>query len=136
MAIKNYSPRVEEAVESLVKYETAYLIAMGIIHGLTNLGGSLLTAIVHSKNYEKHKTRVTVAIAYATFAFFQLLTLWFGAAPTAIQYSEIGIYWGFALMTFVFSEGTFYVAIDNEKHTKIFAVFLFVSGILLIGKSI
>ncbi len=136
VAIKNYSPQVEQAVESLVEYETLYLIVMGIIHGLTNLGGSLLTAIVHSKNYEKHKTRVTIAIAYATFALFQLLTLWFSAAASAIHYSEIGIYWGFALMMYIFSEETFYVGINNEKYTKIFAVFLFVSGILLIGKSV
>ena len=136
VALKNYSPEVEQAVESLVEYEALYLVVMGIIHGMTNLGGSLLTAIVHSKNYEKHQTRVTIAIAYATFALFQLLTLWFGAASSEIIYSEIGIYWGFALMTYVFSEETFYVALDNEKYTKIFALFLFVSGILLIGKSI
>ena len=37
------------------------LIVMGVVHGLSNLGGSLLTAIVHHKNYEKDVARVTVA---------------------------------------------------------------------------
>jgi len=53
VALKNFSARVATFIESLVRYEKGYFITMGIIHGLTNLGGSLLTAIIHSKNYEK-----------------------------------------------------------------------------------
>ena len=33
----------------MIKFERLYLLTTGIIHGLTNLGGSLLSAIVFSK---------------------------------------------------------------------------------------
>lgn len=136
VAIKNYSPKVEKTVESLVKYEKTYFTIMGVVHGLTNLGGSLLTAIVHSKNYEKIKTRVTVAIAYATFALFQLATLWFAAESTDVELGEIGLYWALGVLTYDIAEETVYGTIDNEKYRQVFAIFLFASGVLLIGKSI
>lgn len=53
VALKNFFPAIEQKLEKTFKHEKTYLSLMGIIHGLTNLVGSLLTAIVHSKNYEK-----------------------------------------------------------------------------------
>jgi uncharacterized protein len=38
--------------------------------------------------------------------------------------------------TFLLMERLVYTKIDNERYSKIFAVFLFVSGLLLISKSI
>jgi len=60
VALKSYSRRIEQILKTFVKYEKTYFVVMGIIHGLTNLGGSLLTAIAHEKNYTKDTTRVTV----------------------------------------------------------------------------
>ena len=48
---------------------------MGIIHGITNLGGALLSAIVFSKDLSKDSKRTTIAICYLTFAVFQIITL-------------------------------------------------------------
>ncbi len=75
VALKNFSIHLEKFLETTVKFEPLYLVVMGIVHGMTNLGGSLLTAIVHAKQYDKNQTRVTIAVCYATFAVFQLLTL-------------------------------------------------------------
>ncbi len=136
VGLKSYSPEVERAVEAMVKYEKAYLIVMGIVHGLTNLGGSLLTAIVHSKNYEKDVTRVTVAIAYATFALFQILTLAFAVETMDIPYAVNGIYLTVGVLIFVLTDAMVYVNIDDERYSKIFAIFLFASGVLLILKSL
>jgi len=136
VALKSYSKQVESILETLVKYERSYLAVMGIIHGLTNLGGSLLTAIVHGKGYTKDVTRVTVAAAYATFAVFQILTLLFSVKSYDGLFTENMIYLTVALMVYVWAEEMVYVQIDNAKYSKIFAVFLFVSGVLLIGKSI
>ncbi len=49
VAIKSYSKKIELALTAFMKYEKTYFAVMGIIHGLTNLGGSLLTAVVHDK---------------------------------------------------------------------------------------
>ena len=120
----------------MVKYEELYLAVMGIVHGLTNLGGSLLTAIVHSKNYSKDVTRVTVASAYATFAVFQILTLLLSVGDLSVNRVENGIYLTVGALIYVWTEETVYVNIDNEKYAKIFAAFLFGSGVLLILKSL
>lgn len=135
VALKSYSKDVERALESMVKYEKPYFIVMGIVHGLTNLGGSLLTAIVHSKNYEKDVTRVTVAVAYATFALFQILTLAVAGKNMAINYSVNGIYLTLGLMIYIVTNAMVYVNIDNERYSTLFAFFLLVSGLLLIAKS-
>lgn len=136
VALKSYSKEVERYLESMVKYEELYLAVMGVVHGLTNLGGSLLTAIVHGKNYPKDVTRVTVASAYATFAVFQILTLIFSVEDLSVNVVENGIYLTVGALIYVWTEEMFYVNIDNEKYAKIFAAFLFASGILLILKSL
>ena len=136
VAAKDYSLKVNKTVNFLVRYEKAYFIVMGIIHGLTNLGGSLLTAIVHSKEYEKHVTRVTVAVSYATFAIFQILTLLGSGYSVSARLSGIGVYLIVGIAVFTLTEKMVYVDIKNDSYTKYFAVFLFLSGILLCVKSI
>lgn len=141
VALKSYSIKIEQILEGLVSYERTYFIVMGIIHGLTNLGGSLLTAIVHGKNYpEKDITRVTCAVSYGTFAVFQIMTLLISALVLAefdinIQ-KENGIYLLAGVVIFFLTEKFVYANIDSEKYSKIFAIFLFASGILLVYKSI
>ncbi|MCR4291133.1 MAG: TSUP family transporter [Candidatus Scalindua sp.] len=145
VAVKSYSRKIEQILKAFVKYEKTYFAVMGIIHGLTNLGGSLLTAIVHEKNYPKDTTRVTVGVSYGTFALFQILTLLlaiigiisipgFAADNMNISFSNV-IYLMVGVIIFLLTEKFLYTNIDNEKYSKIFAVFLFVSGILLIVKS-
>ncbi|KHE91205.1 MAG: hypothetical protein K8F52_00630 [Candidatus Scalindua rubra] len=146
VAVKSYSRKIEQILKAFVKYEKTYFVVMGIIHGLTNLGGSLLTAIVHEKNYPKNTTRVTVGVSYGAFAFFQILTLLlaiigiisipgFAAENMNISLSNV-IYLIVGVVIFLLTERFIYTNIDNEKYSKIFAVFLFVSGILLIVKSL
>ena len=136
VAAKNYSLKVYKVIEFLVGYEKVYFMTMGIVHGLTNLGGSLLTAIVHSKGYEKRITRVTVAVSYATFATFQILTLLVSGVSVDIGLSGIGIYLTLGMTIFVLTEKVVYMEINNENYSNYFAVFLLLSGVLLCIKSI
>lgn len=135
VALKNYSAKIEQMLATLVKYERSYLATMGVIHGLTNLGGSLLTAIVHGKQYKKDMTRVTVAICYATFAVFQIITLMFLVESYDLSYSDNMAFLQVGVIMFLLTEEMVYANIDNEKYSKIFAAFLLASGIVLIAKS-
>lgn len=136
VAMKNTFSRVEEYLEKLVKYERSYLAVMGLVHGLTNLGGSLLTAIVHGKNYDKDCARATIAICYATFAVFQLITLFFLNQSSKLSYSDHVSYLQIGVIVFLLTEEVLYTRIDNKRYSQVFAVFLFISGVLLIGKSV
>lgn len=135
VAFKNLSPKITKLVDSLIRYEKTYFITMGIVHGLTNLGGSLLTAIVHSKNYPKDAARVTIAASYSTFAVFQLIILFFSIKLPDLQYAEKAIYLLVGVLMFFLTEKMVYTNINNNRYTKIFAIFLFISGVLLVFKS-
>ena len=125
VAAKDVSPKVNEALKVMVRYEKAYLAVMGIIHGLTNLGGSLLTAIVHSKEYEKNVTRVTVAVAYATFAVFQILTLLGSGYSVTSRLSEIGIYVAVGISIFIITEKLIFMDLKTQSYSRYLLFFCF-----------
>ncbi len=135
-ALKNFSTVIERTLQSVVKYERIYLMAMGLVHGISNLGGSMLTVIIYSKHYPKNKTRVTAAASYATLASCQLATLWLVGSDFTVSFADKISFIQVAVVMFLLAEEVLYNGIDNEKYSKIFAMFLFASGILLITKSL
>jgi hypothetical protein len=135
VALKSFLPQVENALKSIVKYERLYLVVTGLVHGVSNLGGSLLTVMIYSKNYPKDTTRVTAAACYAVFAAFQLLTLIVMQSEFTIAYDTRAFFVQIGIVTFLVVEKMLYGNIDNEKYSRIFAVFLFVAGFALIAKS-
>lgn len=136
VALKNFSATIEKALRSVVKYEKIYLMAMGLVHGMSNLGGSMLTVIIYSKHYTKDKTRVTAAASYATVASCQLATLLFINSGFTVSVADKISFIQIATVMFLLTEEMLYNGIDNEKYSKIFAGFLFASGSLLIMKSL
>lgn len=135
VALKSFLPQVEAALKSIVKYEKLYLVITGLVHGVSNLGGSLLTVMIYSKNYPKDTTRVTAAACYAVFALFQLLTLLIMQTEFTIAYATKAFLVQIGILTFLVVEKMLYGNIDNEKYNRIFAIFLFVAGFALIAKS-
>ncbi|MDD5214883.1 MAG: hypothetical protein PHQ03_05005 [Methylococcales bacterium] len=135
VALKSFLPQVENALKSIVKYERLYLVVTGLVHGVSNLGGSLLTVMIYSKNYPKDTTRVTAAACYAVFALFQLLTLLIMQTEFTIAYETKAIFVQIGILIFLFVEEMLYSNINNEKYSRLFAVFLFVAGFALIAKS-
>jgi uncharacterized membrane protein YfcA len=136
IAAKNYFVQLSNVSKFLTKYENFYLIVMGIVHGTTNLGGSLLTAIVHNKKYEKDVIRATVAASYATFAIFQIAFLSFSTHPPSISLGEIGLYLLIGVIVFILTESTVYTKINSKRYANFFSLLLFVSGLLLCFKSL
>ncbi|MEE7627515.1 hypothetical protein V3O24_15200 [Methylobacter sp. Wu8] len=136
VALKSFSAAIEKALQSIVRHEKIYLMAMGLVHGVSNLGGSMLTAIIFSKHYPKNKTRVTAAASYATLALCQLATLLMIGSEFAVSFADRISFIQVAVVMFLLTEEMLYNGIDNEKYGKLFALFLLASGILLITKSL
>ena len=135
VGIKDWFKAAGNIVDMFMRYEKPYFAIMGTIHGLTNLGGPLLTAAVHIKGYEKRITRATVATAYAMVAASQIGTLLVSGYEPAISVSAIGIYAGAGLTVFLVIETAFYSEISSDTYRKLFAVFLFLAGASLCVKS-
>jgi uncharacterized membrane protein YfcA len=137
IACKELSAKIAETINRLMAFEKTYFLLMGVVHGLSNLGGSLLTALVHHKQYEKDVARVTVASSYATFAVVQLLTLGvFSRAQIDVAINDTAVYMIVGSLIFMLTDEMFYSELDREKYQKIFAVFLAISGVVLVFKSL
>ena len=136
VAAKDFSIRANKMVNLLVRYEKSYLIIMGIVHGLTNLGGSLLTVVVHAKDYKKRMIRATIAASYATFATFQIVTLLVSGFDIDIKLSMIVLSLTVGLTIFIATEKMIFAYINAEAYRKLFSGFIFLSGMLLIVKSV
>lgn len=108
----------------------------GVIHGVTNLGGSLLTALVHERQQAKNSTQVTIAICYSTFALFQLLTLYFIGYNEGMPYADNMLLLQMSVIVFLVTEEFLYSQVDNKKYRQLFTLFFTISGILLIIKSL
>ncbi len=134
VALKNVFARVGRLVEGLIRYERTFFISMGVVHGLTNLGGSLLTAAVHAKNYPKDATCVTTAVSYGTFALFQIVTLSLSLEGLNRPVWAHALYVVVGVTMFFLTEKLIYANIDQARYTRLFAILLFVSGIALVLK--
>jgi len=134
ISIQSQFPTIGKHVSRFMKFESIYLSLMGLIHGLTNLGGSLLTAIIVNKKYSKDKTRVTIAVCYLTFAFFQIITLFLITGKSLINYFDYAKYWLIGVLIFIIVEKIIYVKIEENKYAKFFQIFLFTSGLILLVK--
>ncbi len=132
ISLKDIIPFIKRNINFINKYESIFLIITGIIHGLTNLGGSLLSALIINKNLTKESTRSTIAICYSTFAIFQIITLIiFG--DSILFFSKPNLtYWFIGLIIFFIVEKFIFFKINKEAYIKYFTFFLFITGLLLI----
>ena len=132
VAIKENILSINRMIKFLIKYESLYLMIMGMIHGITNLGGALLSAIVFSKNLSKDSKRTTIAICYLTFALFQIITLIIAFNDNSFLNIFNFVYWILGPVTFFTVEKYLYFRIDGEKYIKYSNFFLFILGLMLI----
>ena len=127
---------VQQALTQAMQQTALYCIVMGTVQGLTSLGGSLLSALVHSKGYDKNRARVTTAATYALFLTVQLIALLRTAPSNEGHAGDLFTLAAIGLGTFALIEHTLYAALDRERYQAVLTGFLFVSGLLLIGKSL
>ena len=135
IAIKENILSINKMIKFLIKYESLYLMIMGMIHGITNLGGALLSAIGFSKNLSKDSKRTTIAICYLTFALFQIITLIIAFNDNSFLNKFNFVYWILGPVTFFTVEKYLYFRIDGRKYIKYSNFFLFVLGLMLIIKN-
>ncbi len=134
IALKDILPQIEKGLAFIIKNESFYLIITGIIHGLSNLGGALLSAIVFSKKLSKDSTRATIAICYLTFAIIQIITIIIFIGNSSFI-SQINIlYWSIGIFIFLIVEKIFYVRINEKKYVNFFTGFIFCIGMFLLFK--
>ena len=116
ISLKALSKNISKIVTSLFRYQKTFLVFQGIIHGLTNLGGSLLTSNVFALNLKKDETRATISASYLTFAIFQIITLIYMGKLIYIKFELIFL----GVLVFFLLENFVYKKITTDMYDKIF----------------
>ena len=132
LALKDYVVIIQRIMNKILSYNKSYYILMGAVHGITNLGGALLTAIVFNTNLNKFQKRATIAVSYMTFAIFQIVTVIF-LDQTFNKYNLIYVITG--VLVYLTVNKLMFNKISDSKYDILFSVFLIGTGILLILKS-
>lgn len=134
-SLRDLIPSANYTIQRSMKNESFFLMVMGIVHGLTNLGGALLSAIVFNQNSSKITKRSTIASAYLVFAIFQLVTLYY--IEQNFIFGKINLlYWMVGLFTFYFCDKFIFLKISDTKFEFLSKIFLFVMGTALFIKTL
>ena len=127
-----YLDSIKKILKYLLTHEPQYLIIMGVLHGLTNLGGTLLSGAILSKDLSKNSKRVTIAISYFSMALIQVATLILLINPGIFINKIYPLYSVLGLAIFFIVEKYFYPSVNEKMYYKYSNVFLFTIGVLLI----
>lgn len=136
-AAKGLSPRLQALWARLAAYERSWLVATGWVHGFTNLGGSMLSVVVHQKGWPKAGARATIAACYLGFAALQLAVL--VAREGAVFVFAAGAHGayvatGFGVYALVMR--TLDRRLDESAYARAFSGFLLACGLLIGLRSI
>ena len=126
---------VKRTLDWLLNYEKFYLAIMGVFHGLTNLGGSLLSAAILSQDLTKDSKRSTIAVSYCSMAVIQIITLIATLRFDIFLNKSYLFYWATAPTVFFIVEKYLYYSINEKLYKTISNVVLFLMGIIILTKT-
>jgi len=117
----------------LTSRETLYLSIVGLMHGLTNLGGPLLTSYVLAKYPDKKQSRSTIAICYGLFVIVQIMTLRLSGLMFTLH-DQYRIHSILALLVFVVMNKFVFLQIKDQVFRTVFGFLLLLMSVLLLIK--
>ncbi len=126
---------IAKTINWILNYEKLYLTSMGVLHGFTNLGGSLLSGIILSKDLAKDNKRATIAVSYCTMACIQVATISSLLGFSKFFNPENFIYWVSAPLIFLTVEKYIYHSVNEKLFKKISNFFLFLAGVAVLMKT-
>ncbi len=108
------------------------LIILGIVHGLTNLGGTLLSILASNMNKDKENIRYNIASGYFLFAVFQILFINFFLYKINFEYLKF--IWLPVLIFFI--SQILFKKINNTLFYKLLNLFTLTYGFYILLNSI
>lgn len=112
--------------------QALYFFATGLLHGLTNLGGPLLSSFVVTKYPNKHQSRATIAMCYGLLASVQCISLYPSLIAVSTSYTTLLSLIVLALsVNFLFDKWVFH-RLSNEKFKQVFGPILVLMSALLL----
>ena len=115
----------------LKKYQRVYLMLMGGVHGLSNMGGGLLSVYATTKHEKKDDILRTVSIFYLVFGSFQLFVLGVMASSDLFLYQSI-IYMLFSFLIYKLIGKKLILYFNDRNYQNLFSVFMLIYSIILV----
>ncbi len=131
-ATARFNKGLQEALVRVLRRHTKlYLMLMGLVHGISNMGGGLLTIFATTMYDDKECTRANIAYGYLVFAVSQILVLLalhieafhLACIPLAIV----------ALGTYLTVGNFIYVKSSRAMYQQLITLFMLAYGVLLIS---
>ena len=104
---------------------------MGLVHGLTNLGGALLTILAAATSNEKTVIRYTIARYYLAFGIVQLLYLALFEGMLVALFSNV-FNGAIALAVYLVVGNRLFHGLDGKRFDKALTVFIGLYGLAII----
>lgn len=142
VAIGFYFRLFPSVVSDWMRYPRLYWAMTGVVHGLTNLGGPLLSTFVVTQFPNKHHSRATIAVCYGFFVVVQWFTLFSQADNQAINsvYSEGSLSpWAMVAMSLLiywFVDANVFKRWSDDRFKRIFGPLILLMGFLLLIKGV
>jgi len=132
--INSFKLSSEQAKNIVNRYTKSILAIMGFVHGITNLGGSILSVFSTCKFEEKVAIRNFIAFCYLAFSIVQIIIL---IINDAFVYSWKVIYFPLMSLFIYISLGRHaFVLTSNSLYKILFNIFMFIFGLVLLIKKV
>lgn len=120
-------------MDFLEKHFPVYHLLMGLVHGMTNLGGALLAILASGTSTDKEEIRNTVALYYLAFSTMQMLFLSFVMGHGNLFVSNLTTAGVSALVYLLIGKRIFNLT-SNPAYNTALTVFIAAYGMVVILK--
>ena len=133
IGIIKFSSKLQALLGSMVKKQIqVYYIIIGVVHGVSNMGGGPLSILMSTIYSKKEIIRANVAFIYLILAIFQLAVLSI-ISNTSLK-SEVMLLIPISLASYVFTSKFISSKVDDKKYTFILNMMVLVYGMLAVIK--
>ena len=133
IGVIRFSSKLQALLGLMVKkHIQIYYIIIGVVHGISNMGGGPLSILMSTIYSKKEIIRANVAFIYLILAIFQLVVLSI-ISNTSLR-SEVIWLIPISLVSYIFTSKFISSKINDKKYTFILNVMVLVYGVLAVIK--
>lgn len=133
IGVIRFSSKLQALLSSTVKkHIQIYYIIIGVVHGISNMGGGPLSILMSTIYSKKEIIRANVAFIYLILAMFQLVVLSI-ISNTSLR-SEVMLLIPISLASYIFTSKFISSEVNDKKYTFILNVMVLAYGALAVLK--
>ena len=133
IGVIRFSSKLQALLGLMVKkHIQIYYIIIGVVHGVSNMGGGPLSILMSTIYSKKEIIRANVAFIYLILAMFQLVVLSI-MSNTSLR-SEVMLLIPISLASYIFTSKFISSEVNDKKYTFILNVMVLVYGVLAVIK--